>query len=392
MPTRAQIERIENLIERYLDVVHSERNQRNLKRWKSPYNWNRDMWRGIPAERTGPVPFTVAPDNSLWNRLIGINFVSYYSDPCYHVESQLRMKLFHAEHFTDNTPFTDELWIWFGVVTELSLFGCEVEFMEHKEPWIRRSGLPPGISAEELEAPDFKKSAVMPRVHEFYESVREVSKGRLRVMFPDFVRGPFCLLVHILGFTNALYALMDSPEWVHRLMQYFVNGTKSWVKERNIFLGDTIRPCRLYEDEIDCPTISPRIYDQMVFPYEADLARHCGGVSYWHSCGNTTAFMKSIKHLPGLQMFHVGPYTSYAEADRIFGDEVCIEICLNPQKDVLEADTETMRNKIRDIKNVCRHGNYTIRIDGLMPHGKVQEDLEKIKQWCWIAQEELAAR
>jgi uroporphyrinogen-III decarboxylase len=391
MPTKTQIDPIGTLMERYLEIVHSEKNRQNLMLWKSPCDWNRDMWRGIPAKRTGPIPFTVAPDNSLWSRLLGINFVDYYRDPYYHMESQLRMKLFHAEHFRDNTPFTDELWVWFGVVTELSMFGCEIEFMEHKEPWIRNSVLPLE-SIGGLRTPDFRKSGLMPRVHEFYEVIGEACKGKLKVMFPDFVRGPFCLMVHILGFTNALYALIDSPERVHWLMQFLANGTKTWIDERNSFLGDKMRPCRLYEDEIDCPTISPAIYDQMVFPYEADLARHCGGVSYWHSCGNTTAFMNSIRRLPGLQMFHVGPYTSYAEADRIFGNEVCIEICLNPQKDVLEADAETMRNRIKEIRAACSHGNYTVRIDGLMPNGQIKEDMEKMEQWCQIAQEEFAER
>lgn len=60
-------------------------------------------------------------------------------------------------------------------------------------------------------------------------------------------------------------------------------------------------------------------------------------------------------------MFHCGPWTSYEKASRIIDKNTSLDICLNPNKDVLEADEQQMINKLKDIINTCNASSYFVR-------------------------------
>ena len=382
-------QRIEELILRYLDVVDSDRNQENRRCWEAAEHWNRDMWRGIPRKGLRHIPTTIAPDNSLMGHLMGVNLVDYYTDPYVYLETQLRAKLYYAEHFQDQTVFTKELYLWFGVVTELSMFGAEVVFYPHKEGWIRGTALDDYEDVSRWDPVDFYESGLMPRIHEFYQVMGELSKGRLQVMFPEFVRGPFCIAQHLLGYERAVTDALTEPDQFRELLGYIVACNKHWSAEREKFTGEVQDGCKLYNDEIDCPSINPSFYEEMIFPFERDLAEHFGSVKYWHSCGRTTKFLPTIARLPNLRMFHVGPWTSYAEANRVFaGTDTAIDICLNPTADILDVDRETMRAKLLDIKKTMTDTAAAVRADAFMPYGDV-DIVGKLAIWSSVAQEVL---
>jgi uroporphyrinogen-III decarboxylase len=385
-----RVRAIRDLMDRYLEIVNSPRNLQNASLWKEHSGWNRDKPRGfVPSRSGGRVPFVVELDISLWRKLTGnTNLIDYYSDPYTHMEFQLLRNLKHYAMYRDNYVYTDELYIWFGVITELSLFGSEVEWQEHKEGWIKGPVLQSLDDIQRLRPPDFYTSGLMPRVHEFYEVMNEVADGRMKVMFPELARGPFCMAVHLRGISDLFCEVLTDPESVHRLMRFIVDAEKAWTAERSRFTGEEPSRIKLFNDEIDCPSIGPKIYDDLIFPYEKELADEYGGVRYWHSCGNITAFLPAINNLPNLDVVHIGPWTSYEEADLIFGDSTALEICLHPVNDVVMATETRMRAKLEDIVKKCPHGNFSVRADALMPQGDdLEAQLEKIKMWESLALE-----
>jgi hypothetical protein len=368
---RQRIAGIRDLMDRYLEIVQSDSNRENARLWTDAHNWNRDKLRGIrPSKLDGRLPFVIEPDISLWRKLFDdAGLIEYYNDPYTHMEFQLRRSLKHHEMYKDNFVFTDELYIWFGVITELSLFGSEVVWQEHKEGWVKEPVLASCDEAQELPFPDFYTSGVMPKVHEFYEVMNEVSDGRMKVMFPELARGPFCMAVH-------------------KLMRVIVDAEKSWTEERTKFTGEPPGKCKFFNDEIDCPSIGPAVYDDIILPYEKELAEGYGGVRYWHSCGNISAFLPAIRRLPSLDVIHIGPWTSYEEADGIFGDDTALEICLHPVNDIFLADETQMRARLEDIIEKCPHKNFSVRADALMPQGSdLNAQLEQIKLWEHVARE-----
>jgi uroporphyrinogen-III decarboxylase len=375
-----------DLIQRYLEIVYSPENEQKRSLWTRVDAWNRDFWRGVPAR--GPaVPYTVAPDNSIWAKILDLDLRNYYSDPEVYLEAQLRMKLYHHEHFDDDTCFTPELYLWFGVVTELSLFGLDLIFYPHKEAWIRAPLIAGPGDLERLELPDFYASGVMPRIHHYYEVLSEYSRGQLEVMFPEWVRGPFCIATHLRGMENLLMDLILNPELVHRLMRFVVDANKQWHRERERFLGRRLGSCKLFNDEIGIPALSPAHYDSFVYPYEKELAEHYGGVSYWHSCADTTAFIERINTLGNLRMFHCGPETSLEAACAVLDDATALDVCVSPHRDVIEADESHIRKQLERIMTICSGRAYAVRADGIMPEGDLDVILESIRRFSRIARE-----
>ena len=66
----------------------------------------------------------------------------------------------------------------------------------------------------------------MPKIHEFYSVMSEYAAGRLIVLFPEWVRGLFCLAVHLRGFENLLLDIITEPEYVHKLLRFWRTQTK----------------------------------------------------------------------------------------------------------------------------------------------------------------------
>jgi len=380
---------IKDLIKKYLEIVNSQKNQINKDYWERVYNWNRDMWRGIPGGNMGDRrPFTIAPDNSLWSRLLNVDLRDYYTDPETYLETQLKMKIYHFNNFQDNTYFSNELFIWFGAITELSFFGAKIRFFPDREGWLDGNTIKEYEDLNKLEQPDFYNSGLMPRILRYYEVFQEYADdadGELKVMFPEWVRGPFCISAHLRGLQNMLMDILLNPEFVHKLMRFIVDSSKQWNKERDKYLGEKINTLKLFNDEIDSPTISAAMYQEFIFPYEKELSDYYGEVAYWHSCGKTDDFMEQIKQLTNLRMFHCGPWTSYKKAAEVFGKEIALDIDLNPHDDVLKADQQQVIDKLTDIMNSCRGLRYMVRADAFMPEGAIDFQLKKIEQWNKVA-------
>lgn len=380
-----QTDTLKRLFDRMQAIVESPSNQAN-KQWWQPQLWYRDHWRGIPKHSAdGRIPFVVEPDNAFWHNVFNLDLRDYYSSPDVHLEYQLKINDFKYEHFDDNTYYDGHLFIWFGVITELSFFGPGLLMFKNRECWIEETPL---IQTEEdlerLALPDFYKSGLMPTIHHYYERMQELIDGRFPVMFPIWARSPFCMAVHLRGMQNLLMDMILNPDFVHKIMRFTTDARKQWMAERAKFLGEPIMPGHLFNDEVDCPTMSPKMYAEFVLPYEQELSAYEGSIIYWHSCGNTTGFLDLIKQTPNLGMFHVGPWTDVKKAAEIMG-HLPLDICIDPFKDMLEAEPKQMEQKLREIKQACTGTVFALRSDAIQVVNSLEPELVKIKQWVEAA-------
>ena len=130
-------------------------------------------------------------------------------------------------------------------------------------------------------------------------------------------------------------------------MRFITDARKQWWRDRSKYLGIPLEPANLYNDEVNCPTLSPAMFEEFVLPYEQELSEFHGGIGYWHSCGDTTKLVELIDRIPNLGMFHVGPVDRPApDRWRPSATGTPLEICLNPVADVQMASADQMRARL----------------------------------------------
>jgi len=137
------MDEIKELIKRYKEIVHSEKNQTNRKLWEDNHPWFGWMWRGVPKPDNRRRPFTVIPDNTLWSPVIGFNVKEYQTDPLEWIKNELKMRIYRFNNWDDDYYFENNLYISMCEgVREFSLFGAKSKFFDDRDPCMdERQGL-----------------------------------------------------------------------------------------------------------------------------------------------------------------------------------------------------------------------------------------------------------
>lgn len=383
-------EELNALMDRVREISdRSENRQRGLL-WEPEAADAKDHWRGSPLrfDKLYAAPFTVEPEFPLWSKIIGFDTVAFYSDPDCYLKNTLKIAIYRYEHFQDCTPISKTISIWLGVPFESSLFGAHTILRPGESPWLDRE---PVIldekSLADLKMPDFYRSGLMPVAHRFYERLGELLDDDFAVTFPEWGRGPWGVASHLRLLHNIAMDIMDNPAFVHRIMRFITDARKQWWLERARFLRMPLEAANLYNDEVNCPTLSPHMYQEFVLPYEQELSAFHGGIGYWHSCGDTTKLLALIDSIPQLRMFHVGPWTDLRRVIEVFGERHPLEICLNPVVDVQTVSPEQMVGKLQYIMRVCGDMAYTVRADGIQDLNGTPGEVAQLQKWVAVARQ-----
>ena len=380
------------VLEEYLTVCDSAKNQRNAGFWKNANeHWLIERWRGVSAKSVD-APFLMALDITGYSKVLDINCLDYYSIAEVQLYDQMRYHLWEAKNLRCNRFFDKTAFVSFGATLDGSLFGAKVAFLPSQAPWTDHKDwlLKERDDIKLLpEKIDFKTSGMLgKRGYEFYETMRELVDGSgISVMPPSIARGPFSIATELRDVTKLLMDMLEAPQFMHELMRKITDGVKDYVSQWANYLGEPIAPCKLFNDEISTPMLSPGLYDEFILPYELELAEFHGRVTYWHSCGVTDKFFKSISTIPNLEMMHIGPWSSVEKAVEVFGPcDIALEICLNETMDIYDSTAEQMRQKLQYIKDVCEGKvRYSVRSDGYQFMDSVEDSMKMMRQWNDIA-------
>ncbi len=208
--------------------------------------------------------------------------------------------------------------MWLGVTLESSLFGSATIYNDNEYPWIDCEPVLKNESdLNKIKMPDFYRSGLMPLAHQYYEGIGELIDNDFNVVFPEWGRSPFGVATHIRGYENFLSDMINNPKFAHRILRLITDTRKEWITEREKFLGKCKGKENIYNDEVNCPSLSPELYEEFALPYELELSDFHGGILYFHSCGDTTKLLPLIAKINTIEMFHVGPWIdgcSYTKA------------------------------------------------------------------------------
>ena len=377
---------IKPLLERYLEIVESPKNQNNRKYWdNADERYIVERWRGRSNRKTN-TPYTMAMDIYGYSQVLGINCLDYYSNAKAHLHEQLRYGIWEFENIDSNRYFENAAFISFGSVFEAAMFDIDINYLPNGSPWYNERDTVFADKSKLLHIKPFNfyKSGLCPCALEFYETIKHLTKGYdIEVMFPITIRSPFSVAVMLRGLTNLLMDFYEDPEFVHDLFATVTGYIKEFMTKRSEFLNLPMEKCFLFNDEISTPMLSNELYKEFILPYEIELSKHCGGVRYWHSCGVSQAFFESVATLPNLKLMHIGPWSDIEKAANVFGGkEIPIEICVSSNRDMYEKTELQMIDQLQNIKGICDNKvKYSVRCDGIAVLNTKEETIYKMKQW-----------
>ncbi|MBI4219345.1 MAG: hypothetical protein HY682_04305 [Chloroflexi bacterium] len=240
---------------------------------------------------------------------------------------------------------------------------------------------------------------------------QELVDGRVPVKIKTDEVGfsPTEVMISLMGMEAVLYAVIERPEFVHRLMDLITQGMIAYHLEREA--AGAVDPeetwgYRVQYEKLPAATrtnrlaycwptvaaqsmcgISPAMYDEFVQPYHARLAAIVGEHRvYYHGCENLTAKIPIIRHLPNLRRFHMSAWTDLEVAVGQLGRDFVLEIANHPETLAVQSATQ-MRKDVERIMEVA--GDCIIDIN-LGEIETVFGNPSVLSTWARVAQEVVA--
>lgn len=391
------------IIKRLMDEIRvleaSEENQRRKAKWACLQKTTRDQWRGTPKcdglSKFGNAPLQMDCNTNFWGAYLGYRVGDYYRKPEVFLENYLKMRIERFKLFQDDIFVDKMVPIWMGSAFEASLIGMRVVYDDVNDPWIDfQYFLKEEADLDKIPAFDFYHTGQMEDAVKIYEYCRSQLDSDFDVIFPEWERGPFGVATYARGYEDVLYDMADDSDgFCDRYMQFFTDRQIQYFEAREKYLGVKTQKINLYNDEVNTPTLSPTLYEEKIRPYEIQLSERFGGLFYWHSCGILDKLYPSIAGIPGIDMIHKGPWSSATAVGQAFGQKCAVEVCLNPLKDVINADDQGMYDRVfgicKELNDTDTRG-YTIRANNIGTLGTTDATIQKCRAFIAAARKAIA--
>ena len=382
-------------MDEYLTLYDGEDNRRRLSAWE-PEVCARDQWHGRTPENsfreTGHVPITIDIQHPLWLKVFPQDLSQTFTNAADYLKFYLQKRVTQFKEFQDDTPLEPIIPMWMHTPFEMSLFGLPVHYFSDKDPLIdmNASACQSREELDRMPPVDFYRSGLMPLTHRIYEGILGMTGSRFKVLFPEWTRGPFGVSLYLGGYTNMLLNMAQDPEFFDAVMDRVTEERKKYFQARQELMNEAeIPPGSLFNDEVDTGVIGPAHYRDFIKPYERQLGRFHGRISYWHSCGNIWSIAPEVADTGYVDVLDISGYTDHEKALRLIGDKVPrIDLRLHPIQDLQNAPEDRMEQRLKQILGLCNENHVaavSLRVSGLNPWLSLEEDFEKIRRWIRIA-------
>lgn len=220
----------------------------------------------------------------------------------------------------------------------------------HHVPWL--DGAPPGLMTE---APDY-----------FLDTIRHVQRatqGEISVSGEVF--SPFTHYMELLGYENALMALLDDPAKAHALMERMTQSSIAWGTAQARAGVDAVLISSAFAGG---GFLSREMYSEFVLPYErrlADAVRALRTPIYTHTCGNIGDRLDLMveTHIDGLDTLDPPPLgnTLLEEAKREVGEKVFLKGNMNSVEMLLaKSEREVVAEASRCLEAAAGSGGFIL--------------------------------
>ena len=387
-------------ISKLLDEIHrlsdSPENKRRRSYWEDGETPVRGeaQWHGMPKEsalRSGRMPVTAECLNTVWKEVLGLKFDLYYTNPEYFLETYLKIKLRKFKELPDDTPIDRTIPLHYGVTFEAGLLGQEVFFSADDEPWLSTRPIISESTKLDGAKIDLNTNQILQCAVRFYNKVKQIVGPEFNVLFPQWFRGHQGVALYLRGFENFLTDIYLQPELCQKTLRYVTEMQKAFIAWRSEFLEEPIQKCDLFNDDV--PIMSPETYSEYIIPLENELCDFCGGVYYWHSCGDITQHISEIEKIKSIELLDLGVSMENKEVGlNTMKRNIPVEVRVHAQLHIQEAEEAHIERYMRDIvaslvkKSTER---YVLRSSGMSMLLGAEEDLLKLRKWVEITREVL---
>jgi hypothetical protein len=374
----------------------------------------RRLWRKLNARQ--PERPMVMMDQVCWHEL-GPELALHCSDPeCQGYEGRLRRLLYQWDHF--RVDMVVEPWLGVPLAVHNTGFGIQV----HEE----RAVTDPANSVVghkflnqfETEA-DLEKIRMPVVTHDRAETERrlavahELFDGVLEVR-PEGVSPYLSLWDPIstwMGVQDALYALVDRPEYMHRLVGRMTEGYLTMLGQLEA-QGLLCQPQSLihctgaYTDELPAPgydparprtrdlwmfglaqmfsTVSPAMFKEFEVDYASRICARFGLV-YYGCCDPLHGKMREVRLIPHVRKVSMSPWVDERQGAAAIGRDFVYSRKPNPAFLAWdEFNTETVRRDLATTRDIC--AEYGCPLEFILKDiSTVRYQPQRLTQWADLA-------
>lgn len=258
----------------------------------------------------------------------------------YDPEKMAEAKVAASEKFDDDSCVAGT-----DLFVESECMGSTVTVYEHT-PVVTEYFLKQKSDIDKLSVPNPATDGRMPMVTKEIELIKQ-KIGDTRVVVPV-TGGPLTIASQLYGPEPLLIAMIEEPEWVHRLLRISTDASLAYW---NALIKAGAHAIVLLEPFSSNTIISPEQYAEFTAPYCKEIFEDSwsqGVVGINHICADTAMIwdqMSSIGAL-ALQLDHV---VDMGEAKAAVGDRICISGNVHPVDYMLYGTPEAVYWKSREI-------------------------------------------
>jgi uroporphyrinogen decarboxylase len=184
----------------------------------------RDFLAVLGGERLAPPPVGFIIDSPWLPGWTGLSTLDYYASEALWLEANLKA----LRRFPD-VWFLPGFWSEYGMCTEPSAFGAKCTWHEHELPFAERLLETPAQMAA-LRKPDVRKDGLLPfMLKRLQHTQRAIAAEGHAVRFAV-ARGPLNIATFLLGTTEFMMALKESPRETHALLDTITEFLCDWLR------------------------------------------------------------------------------------------------------------------------------------------------------------------
>ncbi len=372
-----------------------------------------ELWRRHNRlEKTKPLVL-VSPEGA-WNEILPVESMEAEDPQWQRLERELRMRIYHAEHFKDDKVVDDVVKV--GLVCNRSGWGVEVKHTpspEHRGAWAFAPVLKEPEDIKKLHFPGLTVDEAA--TQRDFEEVQELLGDILTVRVSRRGGGynPLSFLVNLRGLSQLMLDMCDRPEWVHEVMSFLTEGQSrlfdqaealgavelnngsNGVGSGGLGFSDELpaegyqgrprlRDCWGFSEAQEFSQVSPAMLEEFVLPYQARLAERFG-LNCYGCCESLTHKLGGIKKwIPRLRRISISPWTDIRVAAEELQDKYIYSWKPNPSEMIITFDPAHIRRSVAETLEVAKDCVLEIILKDIHT---VQGEPQRLATWVDIAQE-----